>query len=406
MDKTRRWRRSIAQPGHHNKYPCAFTLDAADRFFHGIKWQTEFSRLPITSMTYDNEKKEDPTYPSCDALPISQQGLDIAEKHLRDILSLAIRHTSLHAAIVVFDSQCALAIALTKAYRLCIPTAQFIDFDAVSPTEILAAFEPLAASDLVVLIQSTNFRLEAYRLRVELFKRSLKVIEHPHLARMPGLEALYYIDSLAYDPVYFRGVGNALKSRIDRARSGVIDSGGERLLFESPFESAKLNIGDYTDMKNIGGQFPIGEVFTEAQELESVNGRVRIFVFGDTSFSVNKPEKPLTLVVTKGRVTEVVDSTPEFDLVLANIRADEGEVWLRELGFGMNRAFSQDRTVSDIGTYERMCGIHLSLGAKHGVYNKPHIRRADAKHHVDVFAVTHKVYLDEEVVYENGAWQV
>jgi len=159
-------------------------------------------------------------------------------------------------------------------------------------------------------------------------------------------------------------------------------------------------------MTNVGGQFPIGEVFTEAQDLEAVNGRVRIFVFGDTAFQVNQPEKPITLVIDKGRVTDVIDSTPEFDQVIANIRADEGEVWLRELGFGMNRAFSQTRTVCDIGTYERMCGIHLSLGAKHGVYNKPQIKRATARYHVDVFAVTEAVYLDDDLVYSDGAWQV
>lgn len=337
---------------------------------------------------------------------MSKEALHAAEKHLRDILSIAFEHTAEQAAVIVSDTRCDLATTLTEAYRQCLPTAKFIDFDAVSSADVLAAFEHLAPGDLVILIQSTNFRLEAFRIRIELFKRSLKVIEHPHLSRMTGQQALYYIESLAYDPAYFRDVGNALKQRIDRARFGVVDSGGERLVFSSPFESAKLNIGDYTDMKNIGGQFPIGEVFTEAQDLESVNGRVRIFVFGDTSFTVNKPEKPITLVVEKGRVTGVIDSTPEFDQVLANIRADEGEIWLRELGFGMNRAFSQDRTVDDIGTYERMCGIHLSLGAKHGVYNKPHIRRADARHHVDVFAVTHLVYLDDDVVYENGAWIV
>jgi leucyl aminopeptidase (aminopeptidase T) len=159
-------------------------------------------------------------------------------------------------------------------------------------------------------------------------------------------------------------------------------------------------------MPNVGGQFPIGEVFTEAKDLEAVSGRVRIFVFGDTSYSVNQPPQPITLVVEKGRVTGAINSTAEFDVVLANIRAAEGEVWLRELGFGMNRAFSATRTVSDIGTFERMCGIHLSLGAKHGVYAKPNIRRADARHHVDVFAVTESVTLDDEVVFQDGAWQV
>jgi aminopeptidase len=346
---------------------------------------------------------------------IPEEAINAATKHVHDILSLAIQHSSQHSALIVYDNQCPLAEAITEAYRRCLPTAKFIEFYAVSPADVTAAFTVLAPSDLVVLIQSTSFRLDAFRLRVELFKQSLKVIEHPHLSRMPGQEALYYLESLAYDPVYYRNVGYALKNLIDHASSGVVDSDGERLVFSAPLESAKLNIGDYTNMTNIGGQFPIGEVFTEAQDLESVNGRVRIFAFADTTYAVNKPKKPITLVITKGRVTDVIDSTPDFDAVLAGIRADEGEVWLRELGFGMNRTFTPDRTVSDIGTYERMCGIgtyermcgiHLSLGAKHGVYKKANLRRADTWHHVDVFAVTHQVHLDDVLVYKNGAWQV
>jgi aminopeptidase len=348
--------------------------------------------------------QEIPTAPSLSS--ISERNIVAAENHLRDVLAVAIEHKSSHAAMIVFDTRCELAVALTAAYRRCLPSASFIDFDSAAPDDILAAFAKLEAQDLVVLIQSTNFRLEAFRIRIELFKRALKVIEHPHLSRMTGQQALYYIESLAYDPAYYRGVGRALKARIDSARSGVVDSGGEKLVFGSPFESAKLNIGDYSEMTNIGGQFPIGEVFTEAQDLEAVNGRVRIFVFGDTAFQVNQPAQPITLVINRGRVTDVIDSTPEFDQVMANIRADEGEVWLRELGFGMNRAFSSTRTVCDIGTYERMCGIHLSLGAKHGVYNKPQIKRATARYHVDVFAVTEAVYLDDNLVYSNGAWQV
>ncbi len=321
-------------------------------------------------------------------------------------MTLAIEHSPAQSAIVVWDGQCDLALALTEAYRRCLPDATFIDFDSLAPEAVRAAFERLAPGDLVVLIQSTSFRLDAFRIRVELFKRSLKVVEHPHLSRMPGVEALLYIDSLAYDPAYFRGVGNALKARIDIAQTGVIDSGGEQLLFASGFEPAKLNVGDYRNMHNVGGQFPIGEVFTESKDLEAVNGRVRIAIFGDTAFAVNKPAHPITLVVSKGRIVDAIDSTPEFDRVLANIRADEGEIWLRELGLGLNKAFTQDRTVSDIGTFERMCGVHLSLGAKHGSYTKPNIKKAAARHHVDVFAITESFTLDHEVIYRDGAWQV
>lgn len=339
---------------------------------------------------------------------LSAADVDAASAHLDAILATVFEHGpgSPHAALVVTDSRTELARVLTEAYRRTLPAARFIDFDSVEAAEVLAAFATLAPNDLVVLVQSTNFRLDGFRLRVELFKLNLKVIEHLHLDRMPGIQGTYYIAGLAYDPAYYRVVGPALKRKIDAARSARVDSGGEILTFASPLESAKLNIGDYSAMNNVGGQFPIGEVFTEAQDLEAVHGRVRIHVFGDTAYMVNCPPLPITLIVEQGRVTGVEDSTAEFDEVLARIRADEGEVWLRELGFGMNRAFTHERRVDDIGTYERMCGIHLSLGAKHGVYPKPGFKRKDARYHVDVFAVTEAVYLDDEQVYRDGAWQV
>jgi aminopeptidase len=196
--------------------------------------------------------------------------IDTATGHLRNVLDIVFEHGPQHAAVVVYDLRCELAQALHAAYRNNLPDARFIDFDAVEPAEVLAAFSGLLPSSLVVLVQSTNFRLDGFRLRVELFKRELKVIEHVHLSRMPGAQAGHYIESLAYDSSYYRGVGRALKARIDNAPGAVVDSGdGALLVFDSKLESAKLNIGDYSDMNNVGGQFPIGEVFTEAVNLEA-----------------------------------------------------------------------------------------------------------------------------------------
>jgi hypothetical protein len=356
-------------------------------------------------MTIANATITDATGGLIPALPDS--AVLTAAHHLNQVVKICFSHTVEHRAIVVFDLRSDLAMALTSAYRQCLPDAMFIDFDQHSPEHVMTSLNALQAGDLVVLVQTTNFRMDAYRVRVELFKRELKVIEHPHLGRMPAEQALIYIDSLAYDEQYYRGVGRGLKQLIDQAPFGVVDSGeGAELVYASPFEDAKLNIGDYSGMKNWGGQFPIGEVFTEAKDLEAVNGKVRIFVFGDTSFSVNQPASPITLVIERGQVVSVLDSTPEFDEVIAKIKEDEQVVWVRELGFGLNRSFNRERTVSDIGTYERMCGIHLSLGAKHGIYGKPNFKRGDGKYHVDVFAVTESVRLGEQVVYKDGAWIV
>jgi hypothetical protein len=339
-----------------------------------------------------------------DTLPAAS--IAAATAHLRDVLAIALEHTPERRALVVYDTHTALARALVEAYRRNLPAADFIDFDSVAPDAVLATFRTLAPQDLVVLVQSTNFRLDGFRLRVELFKLGLKVVEHVHLSRMPGTQGEHYIEALAYDPAYFRGVGHALKARIDRARRAEVHGGGDVLVFDSPFESAKLNVGDYSAMNNVGGQFPIGEVFTEARDLEAVSGRARVHVFGDTSYRVNRPDSPITLLVERGRVVGAENVTPAFQEVLDIIRRDEGEVWVRELGFGMNRAFTRERRVDDIGTYERMCGIHLSLGAKHGVYAKPGFKRKDARYHIDVFVVTDAVYLDSERVYADGAWTV
>jgi aminopeptidase len=329
-----------------------------------------------------------------------------AAKHINDILTKAMQITPETRVLVVADQDCALAEVLKSAYLQCVPTADHFIFNDHAPEFFIEKFQEYPASSLVVLIQTTNFRLNAFRVRVELFNQQLKVIEHPHLGRMVGEEVNYYLDALAYDSSYYRTVGPALKTKLDQASGGVVDSGDASLHFDARFESAKLNIGDYTDMKNVGGQFPIGEVFTEACELEAVHGRVNIFAFGDTKFSVNKTDKPITLIIEAGRVVGTENTTPEFECVLANIRADEGEVWLRELGFGLNRAFTPERVVTDIGTYERMCGVHLSLGAKHSMYRKPQFTRSTARHHVDVFVATKQVRLDNEVVYEHGQWVV
>jgi hypothetical protein len=342
------------------------------------------------------------------ATDLPSPAIDAATAHLRDVLAIALEHGPERRALVVFDRRTGLSRALVEAYRRNLPAGDFIDFDAVTPETVLSAFKTYAPGDLVVLVQSTNFRLDGFRLRVELFKLGLKVIEHVHLSRMPGAQGDHYIEALAYDPQYFRGVGHALKRRIDSARRAEVrgDAPDAVLVFDSPLESAKLNIGDYSAMNNVGGQFPIGEVFTEAQDLEAVSGRAQVHVFGDTSYLVNRPASPITLVIERGRVIGAENATPEFRQVLDIIRRDEGEVWVRELGFGMNRAFSRERRVDDIGTYERMCGIHLSLGAKHGVYAKPGFKRKDARYHIDVFVVTEAVYLDDERVYAAGAWTI
>ena len=75
------------------------------------------------------------------------------------------------------DARCPLACILSTAWQRCLPDATFIEFDTVSPTDVLAAFESLRPSDLVILIQSASFILGLFLLyfivkfAVRLYKR-------------------------------------------------------------------------------------------------------------------------------------------------------------------------------------------------------------------------------------------
>ena len=329
--------------------------------------------------------------------------LKILQTHIRDTLTLALGHNPNQKAMIVFDEQSELSKLLAKGYQSVLPYASVLNFHRFTPEDILGTFDELLPGDLVILLQSTSFRLSKFRIRIELFNRRLKVIEHPHLARIRKDEYEIYFESLAYDPSYYRGVGPRLSERIAHATQIKILTDGAELIYNSPFEEPRLNIGHYEGMKNIGGQFPIGEVFTEPKEVTQVNGTVKLFAFGDTDFSVNVPHQPFTAVIEEGLLVSSSDAPKTFHDVLDEIRSKEGVVWLRELGFGLNRALTRKKWVSDIGTYERMCGIHLSLGVKHLQYKKPNFPKKQG-FHVDVFVDTQCVEIDGVNVFRGGSY--
>ncbi len=325
------------------------------------------------------------------------------EQNLRDIITKAFRIDVSHPSIIVFDEQSPLSRRLATAYRDVLTNAIAINFDTTTPDAIRADIDTLAPGSLVVLVQSGSFRLNEFRFRLELFNRSLAVIEHPHLGRMPEEEHDIYLDALAYDEQYYHAVGPWLKEKIDRAKQIVVSCEGTELVYDGPFESAKLNTGDYTGMKNLGGQFPIGEVFTEASEFSNLNGTVKLFGYADADFHVIVPPEPVLVRIENGILVEAIDAPESFTAVLDQIRADE-QLWVRELGFGLNRALTRNRRLTDIGSYERMCGIHLSLGQKHSVYTKEGFPKRSSKYHVDVFADVTTVTIDGEVVYKDGTY--
>ena len=56
----------------------------------------------------------------------------------------------------------------------------------------------LPKGSIVILVQSTNFRLSTFRIRLELFNRGIHVVEFNHLAYIPEEEFLIFEESLMY----------------------------------------------------------------------------------------------------------------------------------------------------------------------------------------------------------------
>jgi hypothetical protein len=242
------------------------------------------------------------------------------------------------------------------------------------------------------MIQSMAFRLDDFRIRIELFKRGLKVIEHVHLERATDERQIaLYVDGMAYDPSYYRPLGRALKAKIDAAETVKVFCDGTVLTYEGGMEPTKLNVGDYAGMTNVGGTFPIGEVFSEPKDLARVNGEVKLFAFAGVDHLV-QIHAPFVVRVEKGLVVSH-EGPPSFQEVLDQIGADE-QAMVREFGIGLNPAFGKDRVLKDITAFERQKGLHLSLGEKHGVYRKPGFNPKKTHYHIDVFVDVERIELD------------
>ncbi len=327
----------------------------------------------------------------------------LASKNLGDILRDAICLQSSEKSLVIYDTEAPLTQIILDGYRGALVEAEFLDFASVTPEQIMQRISLCNPGDLVVVLQSTNFRLNEFRLRIELFQRGLKTIEHVHLKRIPEDQFERYINALAYDVSMYRPLGNGLKNILEKAEEVVVTCSGTKLVYQGGMETAKLNVGDYSNMKNVGGTYPIGEVFTEAKDLGLVNGEALIFGYAGEDHLVRIVE-PFKVIIEKGKLI-APDAPEEFQKILDLIREDE-EVHVREFGLGLNPAMGKYEVVADITAFERQRGLHISLGAKHAIYAKPGLNRKHGRYHVDVFIDIETISVDGKNIYENGDFRI
>jgi aminopeptidase len=329
--------------------------------------------------------------------------LSLAEKNVSDIVHLAIEHDGNKNMLVIYDLETGLSNILFESYKNSFPNGNFVNFNDTGKEKVLETLASLEEKDLVVLIQSTDFRLSEFRIRLHLFERGIKVIDHMHLSRNNEETWQTYINSLAYDPKWYRGVGHELKDKLSDTSKLVIKSGEHKLIVTGGLEDPKPNLGDYRNMKNIGGTFPIGEVFTEAKDLALVNGSLMIYAFADVNFNVSM-HNPFRIDIKDGLVVGWSENTPEsFTDVIAKIKTNERAI-VREIGFGLNKAITRENYLNDITAFERILGIHVSLGEKHTVYKKEGITSKKTRFHVDLFLDVYSVTADGEEIFKNGEY--
>jgi aminopeptidase len=335
--------------------------------------------------------------------PKNQKLIETAIKNIKNIIEFSIKHTSDQKALVIYDTQNGLTKILLEAYRNVLPNASFLDFNTLEKSDVLDEFNLLKSGDLVVLLQSSNFRLDNFRIRLHLFNLKLKVIEHMHLYRNDESVWDVYVNSLEYDQGWYNQMGHKLHNVLSKTQLFKIVSGDKLLEVGDGLEVPKLNIGDYSGMDNIGGTYPIGEVFTEAKDFDKMNGSVMVYAFANQDFTISFHDA-FEVKIRNGLVVGYGKNTPEqFKEVIRTVESFERPL-IREIGFGLNRAITKNRYLGDITAFERILGMHISLGEKHSVYKKPDIRTNKSKFHIDLFLEISKVSCDEEVIFENGSY--
>lgn len=336
---------------------------------------------------------------------------NLATEYAKLIYNISLKVDKDAHILVLYDNDYELTQILKHAYEsshdpsktqsLCVPDNE--------QSYVIEKINSLKEGDVVVVVQSTTFRLNEYRLRIELFKKGLKTIEHHYLNMLPPDQYRNFINSLSFVPdENVKKLAHGLKNRIDNAKKITVKCFGDiECVYESEMEPTLLNIGDYEGMKNYGGNFPVGEVFSEPKDLTKVNGEMTVWGYPDKDFFVRILEKPFKITIKNGHVTDVDPSAPkDFLEILENARNEDGAtdegIIIREFGLGLNPYLSKDLPLNNITAFERQKGMHISLGRKHTVYKKPGVSAKKSRYHIDLFIDVEEIDVDGFKMYKDG----
>ncbi len=315
--------------------------------------------------------------------------------------------------VLVYDNDSKLSKLLSEAYIKNLEKynnldIEIINFNKIEKEILKEKLINLPKNSTVILVQSTNFRLENFRIRLTLHKAWVWCLEHNHLTYIADNQIENYIDAIEYKTPYYKQLSNKLKDISDKANIlKIVSKSWEEIIFEWWFEDMKQNTWDYT-WKNRWGTMPIWENFTEIKDFKLANWKVAIRAYPDTKMIVHFLEQPFILELKESKIISWTKNTPEeFIKILEKIKeSEDNEIFLRELWFWLNNWITWEKTLNDVNAFERIAWFHMSLWKKHWIYRKKFSRKITQRFHIDIFLDTDKIYFDDKLIFEKEAFNI
>ena len=334
----------------------------------------------------------------------------IALQATKDILekNLQIYHPDIigKKVVLIYDCESELSTLMAEGYIENLkkyPNAEILKYSDFTGEELKEKILSLEEYATVIMVESTNFRLEEFRIRMSLQHRNIAGIEHNHLTYIKKEQIQTYLECVSYQSDYFQIVSDFLKQKNDTGSvMKIVSPEWAVLLLEGGFEDMKQNTGNFA-LNNRYGTYPIGENFSEAKDFSKVNGEMYIRAYPGENLEMVFSEVPFKVTVKESMISADAQTTPESFLKLMEKiqNGENGEVMMRELGFWLNRAITREKTLTDVNQFERISGFHLSLGKKHNIYRKKLHKDVVQRYHIDIFPNVAQIFIDEELIFES-----
>lgn len=208
------------------------------------------------------------------------------------------------------------------------------------------------------------------------------------IGTMPGLTlSMLEKGAIEADPDVIEELTAKFTTLLDQASEVKIEKEGEVLTFSIAERRGIASTGIFRE-KGQAGNVPSGEAFIAPLETSAYG---KLVVDGSIA-QIGKVTEPITLTIEQGRLIDATGSQGEDLLTL--LGKEKGRV-IAEFGIGTNPAA---RITGVVLEDEKVFGtIHIAFGS-----NKPFGGETEAGVHIDCVVTSPTVWVDGQLIMENG----